>query len=90
MVTAIAAYELEHVGVAAFDVVLSDADRLAPQHHCPPKSGLITGLHGYLLLRPYAPPPGGRVDVSMDVLFTDAVEVAVACEQAVRSAHAIG
>ena len=72
---------------AAFGLALDDADRLAPQHHCPPKSGLITGLHGYLLLRPYAPPPGGRVDVSMDVLFTDAVEVAVACEQAVRPAY---
>src|SRR5215471_12615965 len=48
MVTAVAADEFEHLGVAAFGLALHDADRLAPQDDRPPQRGLITGPHGHL------------------------------------------
>ena len=59
MVTAVAADEFEHVGVAAFGPALHDADRLAPQDNRPPQRGLITGSHGYLHGAPSEPVPTG-------------------------------
>jgi hypothetical protein len=59
MVTAVAADEFEHVGVAAFGPALHDADRLAPQDDRPPQRGLINGSHGYLHGAPSEPEPTG-------------------------------
>src|SRR6516225_3653869 len=55
MVTAIAADEFEHVGVAAFGPALHDADRLAPQDDHPPQRRLIRGTHGHIRGAPSEP-----------------------------------
>jgi hypothetical protein len=49
MVTAVAADDLEHAGVAAFRPALRHAGRLAAENHHPAVPGLITGYHGCLL-----------------------------------------
>jgi hypothetical protein len=45
MVAAVAADDLEHLGVAALRLARDDADRLAAQHDRPAVPGLITGHH---------------------------------------------
>ena len=56
MVTAVAADDLERVGVAAFRLARHDAGRLAPQDHRPVLAGLQASLHA-CLLRDESPRP---------------------------------
>ena len=73
IVAAVAADELEDVGVAALRLAVNHAGRLAPQNHCPPMPGLTGGQHACLLGRGRG--GGGALKAAAPVLFSPSAPV---------------
>ncbi len=80
MVTAVAADDLERVGMAFLHLTVNHADWLAAQNHSPPQRRLVTGPRGCLRGRHLR--LHGLIDVMVGPAVTDPVEDAVAPGQA--------